>query len=260
MVTLGFIGVGHLAGYIIQGLDQSRWPKDKIILSPRGASTELAARYDLTIAASNAEVVERSDSVILGVRPAQARSAVDGLPWRAGQIIVSVCAGVALDSLRSVTAPAELVRAMPISAVSLGDGPTALFPDHPVSRLIFERLGSVLPLTQEEHFDIASVNAALYGWVHDLIRQSATWSTKHGLDAMAARRLAAATFVAAGRMVLANEKTSLDDMLDGLATPGGITARGLSVLTTGRVPENWSAACDEVMAFLRGTAGAGEVR
>jgi pyrroline-5-carboxylate reductase len=251
-VIIGILGVGHLGAYLVRGLVASGVGADRILLSPRGAaqSAVLSERYGIAIAASNAELVEQADAVVLAVRPRDA-SAAAGLPWRERHVLISACAGVTLARLREFAGPAQVVRAMPISAVAIGGSPTTIFPEHAAARAIFEQLGEVLVLPDEDAFSIASVSAALYGWVHALIGASVDWSVEQGLPEPLARRLQAQTFAAAAGMVLDQPDTAIGDLVAKLATPGGITQAGLDSLTASDAEGAWRAAQDAALARLK---------
>lgn len=244
---LGVLGVGHLAAALLAGL--ARAGMRDVLLSPRGRAAELAALHGFALAADNADLVARCDVVLLAVRPADAAAAVAGLPWRAGQLVVSACAGVPVAALP--VAPARVQRIMPVTAAEIGLSPTICFPDAPEAAFL-HALGPVIAVASEAEFEIATVSAAVYGWVQDLIRQTAEWSTAQGLPAAQARHLVARTFVAAGGLI-DHRPEPMGDLLHELVTPGGITERGLQVLGAQGVPEAWAAACDAVLAKLRGS-------
>ncbi|WP_312809982.1 NAD(P)-binding domain-containing protein [Corynebacterium variabile] len=74
--VIGVIGVGEIAEALVVGLlsDPAGAP-GRVVLSPRGAARAagLAARFDaVSVATSNAEVVEAADTVIVSVRSAPA--------------------------------------------------------------------------------------------------------------------------------------------------------------------------------------------
>lgn len=248
MIT-GILGVGHLAASMLTGFLRSGLDAGTIILSPRGKSAELAARHGFQLAEDNRDLVERSDVVILCVRPAHAPDAVQGLPWREDQMMVSVCAGVPLSRLD--VAPARAVRAMPFTASEIAASPTVYFPDFEQARAVLDRLGPAIALASEKDFEVATVSAAVYGWAQDLIRNTADWSSARGLEPVIARRLAAMTFVAAGRLI-AEKDEPMARMLEELVTPGGITERGLQVLSAHGVPAAWEEACVAVLDKLTG--------
>lgn len=247
-MILGFLGVGHLATSVVEGLLRSGLSASQLLLSPRGKGPALAQARGLAVAADNADLVRRSDIVFLAVRPADVALAVGDLPWRAGQLVISACAGVPLAELR--VAPGQAVRAMPLTASEIGASPTVFFPDNIEARRFLDRIGPSLALATEAEFEIATVNAAVYGWAQDLIRQSVDWAAMQGSDPATMRRLTALTFVAAGR-IMAEKQESMDRLLSDLVTPGGITELGLASLSADGVPAAWSAASDRVLTRLR---------
>lgn len=255
-MKLGIIGVGHLAGTLLAGLtrrgrDGVAMDPGAILLSPRGQGPELAARAGFGLAADNAELVRACDLVLLAVRPAAAEAAVRDLPWRAGQVLVSACAGVGIGRLAPLVAPARVARIMPVTAAAIGKSPTLLHPDLPQVAALLHALGPVIAIGSEPEFEVATVSAAVYGWAQVLVRQTAHWSEAQGLPAATARALVARTFEAAGALI-AESPQEMDEMLHELVTPGGITERGLQVLTTGGLPPVWDAACAAVLTRLRG--------
>jgi pyrroline-5-carboxylate reductase len=246
-MILGVLGVGHLAAAVIAGLLRSGLPPWSLLLSPRGKARDLSQRHGIPTALDNSDLVERSDVVLLSVRPADAPAAVACLPWRTEQIVISVCAGVARAQL--IVAPAVLVRAMPFTAAEIAASPTVFFPDLPEARIILERLRPAIALASEADFEVATVSAAVYGWAQDLICRTTFWSVEKGAPPEAMRQLIAKTFVAAGRLI-AEKPDRMEQMLAELVTPGGITELGLGVLTAGDQPAVWRRACEAVLGRL----------
>ncbi len=253
-MNIGILGVGHLAGYLVPGL--LRHPANRVLLSPRNAARAhaLAEAHGAAVAADNAALVEACEVVLLAVRPDQAAAAVAGLPWRAGQTLVSLCAGVPLARLAAAR-PAVLARAMPITAAALGESPTCLYPDGPESetaRAALAPLGPVLPLREEAQFETATVSAGFYGWVQGLIGAMTAWQEQAGLPPETARPLVAQTVKAGAAMVLASPDKSVEALTREVCTPGGITALGLDTLERLDAFADWEAASDAVLARLRG--------
>lgn len=251
MLRIGFLGVGHLAAALIGGLLRSGLQAEAILLSKRGQGSALGERHGIRVAASNAELVDESDIVVLAVRPRDAVAALAGLPWRDGQVLASACAGVGLGLLAPAVEPARAARIMPLTAAEFGASPITLVPEIAELRAVLGRLGPVIGLGSEAEFETATVGAAIYGWVQVLLEQSIDWAASRGLEKTTARTLMAATFVAAGRNV-ADSAAPVADLLHALVTPDGITAHGLAVLDRRAVPDGWVAACDAVFEKLTG--------
>jgi pyrroline-5-carboxylate reductase len=63
-------------------------------------------------------------------------------------------AGVPIDALRTLVAPAEvLVRAIPLPAVAIHTGLTAIHPENEVARAIFDPLGGAIAVDDERALD-----------------------------------------------------------------------------------------------------------
>ncbi len=244
-MKIGIIGVGHLAGYLVDGLMQSETPPC-IILSPRGAENarRLSERYGLSIATTNAEVVEQSDVVLLATRPTDLLEAISDLPWRSGQTAISVAAGVALSGLLRAVSPATAVRTLPVTAAKIAESPTCLYPENAVARRVFELLGSVHVFEDEQSFDLGSMHGVVFSVFHAGIHAVAEWFEGNGLDADTARTLSTAAFRATCGMVAAHPDEDLGGMINDYATEGSLTLITLENLRTHGGLSAWSTALD----------------
>lgn len=249
---VGIVGVGHLAGYLVEGL--RRASRDvEIVLSPRNLerSAALADRFGATVAADNQAVADAADLILLTTRPGDAVSAARDIRWRSGQTVVSAAAPLPLEALRPTVAPATVVRAMPISCAALNRSPTLLHPDNAPARALFALLGSVHVLPDESCFTAATTIAAFYGWVYALFDETVAWTVEAGVPPQTARGLVLETVRGAVDMALAQPQRALDEMLDTLATPGGITEQGLAILRERQGLTAWTEALEAVSARLR---------
>ena len=253
---LGLVGVGHLAGYLVEGLARM-CPELEVVLSPRNAdrSAQLAARFGARVVTHNQEVCDAAEVVLVTTRPGDVEEACRGLSFRAGQTVISTAAGVGVGTLSTVVRPASAVRAMPLTCSAIGRSPTLLFPDDPSARAIFELLGTVLAVEDEAQFTPASAIAAYYGWVFALMDDAVSWCADAGVPKATARALVLETTRGAAEMGLRHPDRKLADLLDSLATPGGVTRLGLRTLERSGSLEAWIEALEAVLQRLRGAAG-----
>jgi pyrroline-5-carboxylate reductase len=245
---VGFIGVGHLAGYLVEGLRRA-CPDIEIVLSPRNAETSarLAARLDARVADDNQAVVDAVELVLLTTRRSDAVSVCEELSFPPGKVVISTVPGLPLATLRPAVEPAALVRAMPISCAALNQSPTLLYPDDPRAGALFGLLGHVHVLPDEARFAPASVIAAFYGWVYALLEETVAWTVQAGVSAQTARSLVLETVGGAVDMARSQPDVDLATMLDTLATPGGITQHGLDILLEEGGVSAWTMALEAVL-------------
>ena len=252
---LGILGVGHLAGYLVSGLAQAG-DAHTLLLSPRNQarSSRLATAFGVQVATDNRAVVSACDLIILATRPKDACGAVTGLPWRRGQLLISVAAGVSLARLSPLVEPAGVVRALPLSAAAIGASPTALFPEEARARALLAKLGSVHVLEDEHQFQVASVFGAYYAWLFAIAGEAAVWARQAGLNPQLALSLTTGCLGGAAAMMASAPDNDPRKTLQALATPGGITEAGLEVLQSRAGMAAWRQACDAALARLRETA------
>jgi pyrroline-5-carboxylate reductase len=255
-MTVGIIGVGHMAGFLVSGLRRAGLAED-ILLSPRNAARarRLADEFDCRVADDNQRVADRAECLFLCLRPSDAAPVLRQLRLRNGQLVISVAAGISLSALAPPAAPARLVTAMPVSAAEIGESPTLVFPDDDEARRILSLLGRVIVMPDESVFAAASANAGLYGWLFGLMAALEAENRAAGLSAEQARDSVAGTFRAAAGVALAQRGKPLETLLAGLATKGGITAEGLAYLEQKDAIRNWRHALGQIIRRLRCAKG-----
>ncbi len=240
MTKLGFIGTGHLAGFFVEGLKRVNAPYE-IMVSPRNASKarDLQQRFGVAIA-SNQDIVDSCDLVVVSVLPQQAASVLEDLQFRAGQTVLSVMAGVPLDKLIRAVRPASCAIAMMTGAANAWNiGPSVLHPDEPLAREMLGYLGPVHTYEDGSTFTAASVMGAFSGMSVLLMRDAANWFTANGLSPEDSRKLVSEILGSNAAMLVQSPQ-----MLDGVVTPGGITEQGRSILDKGG---SWADALDAVL-------------
>lgn len=250
--SVGIIGVGHLATYLVEGLTRAN-PNAEVLLSRyKGDFTDtLAERFGATAVQDNQAVADGTDLVLVTTRPSDIFAACESVFFRPGQNVVSTAAGVTLAALQPAVSPATAVRAMPITCAAICRSPTLLHPENARARSLFELLGTVHVLADEESFTSASVITAYYGWVYALLDEAVSWTIEAGVPPEIARPLVLETTRGATEMGLARPDQDLSALLDSLATPGGITRDGLRILEEGQSLERWTEAMGVVLERLR---------
>ena len=245
---VGIIGVGHLASCLVEGMRRAS-PSLEIFLSAylSDKAEELASEFGATTVTENQTVADETDLILATTRPGDIVAACDAVSFRANQTVVSTAVGVSVELLAPAVAPAGIVRAMPITCSAINLSPTLLYPDQPKARTLFELVGSVHALTDEEQFTPASVIAAYYGWIYALLDETIAWTVKAGVPAQTARELVLETTRGAAEMGLTHPEQQLSELLESLATPGGVTRDGLSCLRDRRSFQAWTEALDIVL-------------
>jgi pyrroline-5-carboxylate reductase len=255
MGDLGVIGVGAIAEAIVTGLSEGEDAPGSIHLSPRSAerASRLAARYpSVTVAESNQAVLDRADTVFLCVRPPDAPAALSDLDFRDEQAVISVMAGILIDALRALVAPAEIIaRAIPLPAVSKRRGLTPIHPPDELARGIFEPLGGIIALDDEGAFDtLAAATATLAAHLAYLDTIS-RWLVERGIPEPDATRYVASIFESLSE-TMPRDQIDFSALADEYATPGGFNEQFRAALRSAGTFDVVEGALDDVANRLEG--------
>jgi pyrroline-5-carboxylate reductase len=256
--TLGIVGVGRLAEFVVEGLRHGGDGR-RILLSPRGAAmaADLSRRFRCEVVASNQAVLDAADAVMVATPPKDALDCVRSLRWRPRQLMICVAIDVTKAALEQAAPGAAVVRAMPSSAAAFGASATPIYPDHPGARELLGKLGAVVPVPDERAFDAGSAFAGYYLWVYGLLDEMTQAGVRAGLPRAAAIALSAGLTKAASEHALrADPGQSVREPLDRHGTPGTMTAGGYAILTGAKAFDPWHRAYEGALARLRGTGAA----
>jgi pyrroline-5-carboxylate reductase len=246
MKTIGFIGVGELALYTIRGVRRGGY-HDNILLSPRNRSTSglLAADYNCTVLAHNQAVVDQSDCVVIATRPAACLQTLAELEFRKGQLLISVVAGVEIESLRrSVPDSLDIVRAMPVSSAEAGASPTLIYPDNAFVREFFNYCGNTIPVENEDYFTQGSVLACTYCWFFSLFDSLIQATQGPQLPTRLSAELVMGMARGAAELALSRADTSPGEIAAAIATDGTYSRLGLDLLQQQAAFAPWQQACE----------------
>jgi len=251
---IGLIGAGHLGQWLVAGLAEAD-PELQFFLANRSEDQAgaFASRYGCFFTLENQEAVDRSEIIILATRPDQVAEALNGVTFMPEQIVVSVAAGVALETLKPLVHPAKAARALPISCVAVNKSPVIVYPEDLRVEELFSLVGQVHPLPDESTFSPGTaLVGAFYAWMFLLMDEAAKWTAHNGIHADKARKLVIETIQGACAMAEAQPDTSFGDIWKTLATPGGISEQGARILSAGGGIKTWSEALDAIHHRMKG--------
>ena len=251
----GFVGAGALTAAIVEGIEANAADSPAILLSPRGRDVahELAGRFaDVQVCDSNQDVLDGASTIVVAVRPQVGRAVLEELSFRPDHVVLSVMAGVQLEQLREWVTPAsQIVRVIPLPSAARGRSLTTIYPDDPVARELFGRVGELLVPRSEASFDALSAATATFAAHLDYLATIAGWLTDTGLDADVAAAYTTYIFGQLGE-TLSQQSDSLAELTEKHMTPGGTNQQFMTDLRRDGVPDSVRRALDRILARLRG--------
>lgn len=239
---VGFVGTGRMATALAGGLVSSGFcPAASIVGSDvvPAAAEAFAESTGGAVVESNAEVAERSDVIVLAVKPQQMSEVLAGLAPAVGpdHLVVSIAAGITLQALsEGLGESTRLVRVMPntpclvgISASAFAVGTSATDADADLVSRLLTTVGVALPVKEPLIDAVTGLSGSGPAYVYEVIEALSDGGVLCGLPRDVALQLAAQTVKGAAEMVLVTGEHP-GVLKDAVASPGGTTIAGLAEL------------------------------
>lgn len=202
----------------------------------------LQAAHGVRISGSNRNVLAGASIVVLAVKPQSMPDVMSDLrgALASDQVVLSVAAGVTLETLTQGLGHRRVVRAIPNTPAQVGAGISVWVAtdetDGPARQHVSDLLGAlgrVVEVDDERYLDMATaVSGSGPGFVFLFMEAMIDASVRVGLPRGLAQQLAIETIRGSGEMARVTElhPALLRNMV---TSPGGTTAAGLAALEEG---------------------------
>ncbi len=236
----GFIGAGNMGGIIATAVAK-RIGYDAVAVCCSNEKSSETAAHRIGCRYSDFDEICNSRYVFLGIKPQMAESVLpkvgEILKNRTDDyIVVSMLAGVTIESLSQLCATDRIIRIMPNTPASVGEGVTLVCAANAVSEdeiSVFCELISCTGKTDvipEKLFDAAT---ALSGcgpaYVYMFLEALADGAVKCGLPRDLAQEYASRTVLGASKLALLSDQHT-GQLKDAVCSPGGSTIEGVLCL------------------------------
>jgi pyrroline-5-carboxylate reductase len=245
---IGFLGGGAMAQALASGLVASGVPTEAVAASDpdRARREALKTAPGIETFETNADLVARSDLVVLAVKPGLVQAVLEEVVAadRDGALAplwVSIAAGVPLARLeRALPEGARVVRAMPNTPALVGSGATAYAAnrasspeDRAATAALFEGVGLAWEAPHEGLLDaVTGLSGSGPAYVLVFLEALGDAGVRMGLPRDAAYQLAFQTVLGTARLALETGRHPAA-LKDQVTSPGGTTIAGLERLEAG---------------------------
>jgi pyrroline-5-carboxylate reductase len=255
MEKVGIIGYGNMGRAIAECI----YKKYSVSVFDKD-SKKTSGLKNLTVSTTVGELVQRSEIIILAVKPQDFEPLLKEIkPFAADKLLITIAAGISSGYISDyLDVKVRIVRIMPNMPAQIGRGVSVISKGHNATEGdfnlawqlafdIFSNLGLVLPVDKEEMINAAtaisgsgpaffcfyikeSKNAAAKR--EEFIKMLAESAVNLGFDQREAELLASGT-VDGTIAMLAQRNLSCEEVIKMVASKGGTTEAGLEILRSG---------------------------
>jgi pyrroline-5-carboxylate reductase len=245
-LRIAFIGTGSMGSAVLDGLVAAGHPKVLISATTRTEAKAKALR-DRGISAlagdtapdANALMAGDADLIVLGVKPYQIVDVLTELKGEIGKnaVVISMAAGIKLATMAAVLDEnPNIIRTMPNTPALVGKGVTGLASAATASqdsvdaaKALFEAVGSVLVIPEEQIDALSAVSGSGPAWAYYIIEQWEKVAVSQGFSEEDAKLLVRQTLAGSVELL---ESTGEEpaDLRKKVTSPGGTTERIIATM------------------------------
>ena len=243
--TIAFIGAGHMAGSLINGLTSDGYDPTRIVASDTNpdALAAMARRTGVRTTADNA-VAAGSDVVVLAVKPQTLQGVarqIAPVVQRRRPLVISIAAGIREAALEDwLGGGVALVRTMPNTPAMIGAGATVLHAGSGVTdaqrdtaESILRAVGLTRWVDDEGLLDaVTALSGSGPAYFFLVMEAMEAAAIELGIPDETARLLTLQTALGAARMAIESDEEPAT-LRRRVTSPGGTTERAVAVLKDG---------------------------
>lgn len=231
---------------ILSGLKRSQGIEMQKIAVTDVSNTKiekLKAEFGVMGWTHNEQLVDQCQVIVLAVKPDQVTEVLE--PLRSSltdkHIVLSLAAGISLQTLKNAAAGARVARIMPNTPISVGRGVVGFYAESTDSSLLaitedlFSSVAKVVPLQDESQLDILTVACGSGpGFVFELMQIWQEWLEQFDFDEDSSRSLVIQTFLGSSKLALESGDTFYA-LQDKVTSKKGVTEQGLLAMRDGNL-------------------------
>ncbi|MDR2156169.1 MAG: pyrroline-5-carboxylate reductase [Clostridiales Family XIII bacterium] len=248
-MRIGVLGAGNMGGAIVRGYAKASIGRDGspriLVFDTDGTKLRALGQCSGVREATDLrDLIEGSEILIIALKPnafdaamPQIAACADQSKTKTDRVFVSIAAGVSIAYLKGFLGrERKVVRAMPNTPATVGEGMTALARDDKVTDgeyaavcRIFESVGRIASVDEVMLDAVTGVSGSSPAYAYMYMQALIECAVENGLGESEARLLAAQATLGAARMVLAGEE-SPERLRINVCSPGGTTVEAVRVL------------------------------
>ena len=243
--NIGFIGCGKMASAIISGILTSE-KNEHYNVTGSEINDEVAKsasdRLGIKVLTDNKELVKNSDIVFIATKPNCVVDVLNAIKSELStdKLLVSIAAGVSTEKIEKIADNSRVIRIMPNTPalVKLGmfgvcKGSKATDEDLNLIESLLTALGKCISVEESQMDIVTAISGSGPAFFYQVIEDMARAGEKLGLDYEKSLTLATQTALGSAQMIFNRGETTVQTLIDNVATKGGCTFVGICEMKEG---------------------------
>ena len=226
-MNLGFLGTGHIASSIIEGIFKSKLKVKKIFISPRNKTIakKLSKRFKkITISKNNQQLIDNSKWIFLSITPQVGHKILKKLKFKKDKKIISFISTINLKNLKVYTKNKNVSRVIPLPFIGMKKGPIIICSPDKSLKIFFKHLGKVFMYKNEKLSRAFWSTSSFMAPYYNLLLSTSSWLVSKGIKKKEAEEYTRELFLALSEDSMYKNKLSLKKLVLNSQTPGGTNA------------------------------------
>ena len=205
----------------------------------------LKKKYRVAVTVDNQKAIQDKDVVVLAVKPQQTKEVFTGLKrkLKANQVILSIAAGVKINTIAAGTGHRKVVRSMPNTPAQIGLGISGWTATKEVTaaqkklaRTILGAMGKEIYFDDEKYLDmVTAISGSGPAYVYLFAESLIEGAVGLGLKRQDAEALVLQTILGAAHLMEKSSKSPAELRRD-VTSKGGTTERAIEVFEKSDLP------------------------
>ena len=239
---IGFIGCGKMASAIIKGILSSKFlPAENITGSEVNSDIAESAeqRLGVKVISNNKQLVKDNDVIFIATKPNYAADVLEEIKNELtdDKLVVSIAAGVSISKIENIIGSKRVVRVMPNTPALVLEGMSGACKgtyatDSDIEFVIelLSKIGKAIEVDESQIDIVTAISGSGPAFFYKVMEDMARAGEKLGLDYEKSLQLAVQTAIGSAKMIQNRGETSVQTLIDNVATKGGCTFVGISVM------------------------------
>lgn len=260
MSRLAIIGGGFMGSALAEGLIDSGWGRDSMIIAELRSSRREFITQQLRVPTTDdaAEAVAEAHTVLFAVKPQQIHETLQHVKdaFLPDKLAISICAGVTIETFERELGDVPVIRTMPNTPAAIGMGVTAVArgrfatDDHLANALnILSTVGKVVVVKEDQMDAVTAVSGTGPAYVFYLAEGLIDAAMELGLSKQQSFTLVYQTLRGAAAL-LAHDGAGPVELRSRVTSPNGTTHAAISHLES----KHWKEVFQQAVAAARDRA------